>query len=304
MGEAKRRREGAKNGGSGVIAAAVPPGNWPLTNTQILEQVQHTLSRQRISFESPGFHDSPAFLAAERADSTFIYNLARFVEARRYSVEELNTAAAKIEIAAEAVRAAVQADGRPGLCVTASGILSRMLDALGIWNYCAKSTLTIRFPPDVSRSPRFFYAIDEGNFESPHSIVVAPPYTVIDLTVKHQAYDKAAMSTYLPQIVMSRSFNAYSWHPEDIVAPNVRPLRMKNRNELERFLSINSPQMHRTMNALPAREVQIDGGGVLQYVLTGVGGYAEQLHELVHENSRINGRRAQDIFAEDVLPRV
>jgi hypothetical protein len=305
MGEAKRRRLIAANtvNTGGEVAAEAPFGSWPLANNEALEQVQRTLSRHGIDFSRPGFHDSPAFISAERTDGTFIDNVARLVEAKQYSIDELHTAAAKIEIAAECVRAAVEADGRPGLCVTASSVLSRMLDALGIWNYCAKSTLTITFPIGVSKSKRYFYSIDVGEFTAPHSIVVAPPFTVIDVTVKHQSYDVRRMVEALPNLIASRSFTPYTWSPQDIVAPSLRQSGLRSRAEVETYLRIRNPQMLKLMGQLPGRQVSFDDNGLLQYVLVGVGGYTERLEEL-RNNSRINGRLPLEIFNEDVMPRL
>ncbi|SPA03030.1 hypothetical protein CBM2626_B60027 [Cupriavidus taiwanensis] len=56
----------------------------------------------------------------------------------------------------------VARDGQHGLCVVASGVLSRILDELGVWNYTAKSNLAIHFPLSVSVTPRYFYSIDQG----------------------------------------------------------------------------------------------------------------------------------------------
>lgn len=76
--------------------------------------------------------------------------VARLVEAKTYSSDYLLAAEKKVLVAADAVYRRVARDGRPGLCVVASGILSRILDELGVWNYTAKSNLAIYFPQTVS----------------------------------------------------------------------------------------------------------------------------------------------------------
>jgi len=305
MGEAERRRLAAINNTSDkdVCTTGAAASTWPLSNVRAFQEVQHTLNRHNVDYSRPGFHDSAAFLSAEKAEGSFIDNVARLVEARTYSTEELASAAVKVRIASEAVNSAVEADGRHGLCVIASGVLSRMLDALGVWNYCAKSTMTISFPESVSRSRRYFYAIDEGEFTAPHAIVVAPPYTVIDVTAKHQPYDVLGMAESLPRIVMSKTFNPYTWSVEDIVAPSFRELNMQHRAGLEAYLRARNPQMLKTMNVLHGRQVLYDRTGILCYVIVGVGGYAEPLEDL-HVGVNINERRPIDIFNVDVLPRV
>ncbi len=300
MGEAKRRKIAAAKGNPANVATL--SDGWPLTNEQAFNEVSAFLQSRGIDGSRPGFHDSAAFLLAERSNPAVIDTVARIVEARPYSEAALKDAEVAIRVAAEAVRAAVEADGRPGRCVIASSVLSRFLDELGIWNYCAKATLTVTFPPDVSRSSRHFYAFDQGQFEAPHAVVVAPPFTIIDLTARHQAYDTRGMAEALPSAVMSKAFDPYQWTVSDIVAPAYPELRAGGRTGLERFMKARKPQMLRMMNALPGRQVTYEGG-VLRYVITGVGGYAERLADLT-AGANINDRSPLSIYSEDVLPRL
>ncbi len=104
------------------------------------------------------------------------------VEARKSTAAELGEAEHKIKFAAQAIADQVARDPRRGLCVVASGALSRVLGELGVWNYNAKSNLVIHFPQKVSPEPRYFYNVDRGQFVAPpRAIVVAPPFTVIDV---------------------------------------------------------------------------------------------------------------------------
>jgi len=300
MGEAKRRRMATAQ--ESAVSVTTPSEGWSLTNEIAFNEVWESLQRRGINGSRPGFHDSPAFLLAERSDPTVIDSVARIVEARPYSQAELDAAEVAIRVAADAVRVAVEADGRLGLCVIASGVLSRILDELGIWNYVAKATLTVSFPQHVSRSSRYFYAIDQGRFEAPHAVVVAPPFTVIDLTARHQAYDTRGMAEALPSAMMSKAFEPYQWTVSDIVAPDYFELRAHRRTELEGYLRTHKPQMLRMMNALPGRQVAYDGS-VLRYVITGVGGYAERLADLT-ANVNLNGRSPLSIYRDHVLSRL
>lgn len=170
----------------------------------------------------PWLHDTPEFLESERGDRNALNRVARLVEARRYTIKELGEAERKIQVATDAVADRVARDGRHGLCVVASGILSRMLDELSVWNYTAKSNLSVRFPPSVSSEPRYFYSIDHGRFVAPHAIVVAPPFTVIDVTVKHQFYDEDAMVQWLPPIAMSKELRPYQVTHNELVSVGAR----------------------------------------------------------------------------------
>lgn len=300
VGEAKRKRLLAQQR---TINPASQASSWPLANPVNFDTVVSALTRQGIDCATVGFHDSPAFVAAERVDPSVLELLARFVESRSYSDAELETAERVIRAAAETVQAAVEADGRPGLCVVASGVLSRILDALGVWNYCAKATLTVEFPPEVSSSTRHFYSIDQGSFEAPHAVVIAPPFTLVDITARYQAYDTLGMAEALPRLVMDKTFTPYRWAVEDIVAPEMAPLRRGGRAGLEAFLRNRNQPMLRAMRDLPGRQVALSNGGSLRYVVCGVGGYIEQLADL-HGNANLNGQSPISLLRDVILPRL
>lgn len=67
---------------------------------------------RNIPFDAPGFYDHPNFLTQEQKDPRFLELYARYVEARQYGDSYLADAAAKIDIAANALASAVKADGR------------------------------------------------------------------------------------------------------------------------------------------------------------------------------------------------
>ncbi|MCH7890275.1 MAG: hypothetical protein IH921_02110, partial [Gemmatimonadetes bacterium] len=80
---------------------------------------------------------------AEQENPRLLDRYALYIETNSYDQAYLVEARHKIDVAAEAMRRAVEADGRLGRCVDASGMLGRMLDRLGVWNWVAKSTLTL-----------------------------------------------------------------------------------------------------------------------------------------------------------------
>lgn len=145
MGEAKRRKHLTANGGSNPVAGVA--GVWGLSNPRTALELEEWFRKRGIDPSQPGIHDLPEFLSVEAQVPTALNMVARLVESRIYSAEELQQAERKILVAAEAIAQHVDQDGRLGQCVVASSVLSRCLDELGVWNYTAKSSLTIRFPP-------------------------------------------------------------------------------------------------------------------------------------------------------------
>lgn len=301
MGEARRRKLLAT-----AQQANARPGSvnrWSLANAATQQELEAWFIQRGMNPSQPGLHDTPEFLDAEQRDRNVLNRVARLVEARRYTVEELDEAERKIRVAADAVADRVARDGRHGLCVVASGILSRMLDELGVWNYTAKSNLSVRFPPSVSSEPRYFYSIDHGQFVAPHAVVVAPPFTVIDVTVKHQFYDEDAMVQWLPPIAMSKELHPYRVANNELVSPSARAELRMHGVTVERYLAQNKSDMLELMRQLPSREVVLDGGR-LGYGLVAVGGYQERLHELHDTNCSIDGLTPVEIYEQDVLPRL
>ena len=229
--------------------------------------------------------------------------VARLVEARSYTAEELSEAERKIDVAAHAIADRVARDGRPGLCVVASGVLSRMLDELGVWNYTAKSNVAIHFPRAVSPEPRYFYSLDHGQFVAPHAIVVAPPFTVVDVTAKHQRYDEEAMARWVPARVMTKDWRPYKVTSNELISPSARMELRAHGVTVDRYLAEEQSHMLEFMKLLPPREVAIDGGR-LGYALVGASGYQERLRDLHGSNCSIDGLTPLEIFEKDVLPKL
>lgn len=303
MGEARRRKlaQGNTEASTGQALNESPAG-WPLTNPKEQARLEGQFQKLGIDFSKPGFHDSAAFLAVERVRPEFLDDYARYVEVRAYSEAELQTALRKIEVAAGVVSAAVKADGRHGLCVTASGILSRMLDELGVWNFCVKGTMTVTFPPAVAGGKQFFHALDAGNFEAAHAFVVAPPYLVADATASAQSYPSASMRATLPPLILQRNFISYSWKDEDIASPLVRRSQIAG-TSVRAYVKSHHPAMLKRMEAFPAR-VAVYPGGNCAYVVTGIGGYAEKLAQLTNDQTMLAGKTPLELFETQVLPQL
>lgn len=302
MGEAQRRKLLAANRHSIAI-----PGSfdrlWPLSNISAQRELEKWFIQRGMQPSTPGLHDTPAFLLAEQRDSRALNQVARLVEARSYTSEELGAAEHKIRVAAHAIADRVSRDKRKGLCVVASSVLSRMLDELHVWNYTAKSNLTIRFPSSVASEPRYFYSVDHGQFVAPHAIVVAPPFTVVDVTVKQQSYETDSMGEWLPPMVMTKEMRPCEVRTDELVSPSARAELRMHGVSVESYLTQERSDMLEVMKHLPSREVHLDSGR-LTYGLVGVGGYQERLHDLHGANCSIGGLTPVEIFEREVLPKL
>jgi hypothetical protein len=272
---------------------------WFLSDLSAQKRLERAFQNRSIDFSHPGFCDDEPFLRAERLDARFLETYARYVEVRTYDDSYLAIARKKVEIVAEAVRNAVASDGRSGACVHASGMVARMLDRLDIWNYVAKSTLTISFGATGHES-QYFWVLDDGNFVASHAIVVAPPFGVVDVTIKQQPYppDKRAL---LPEIVLANRLEWSTWAPDDLANPQLLGAVSAAGMRFGDYLKSAHPQMLEVMSALPARLLRA-GDVALKYVPVAIGGFVEQLEELTGYEPC--GRTAIEIFQNDVLPKL
>ncbi|MDD2179218.1 hypothetical protein OIN59_17410 [Acidovorax sp. D2M1] len=271
---------------------------WRLSNPQAAKRLRQVFARLDIPDEGPGFCDHPAFLSAEASHPELMELYAQYVEAREYSADYLTDAARKIGIAAAAVEAAVAKDGRLGACVDASGMLGRMLDRLGVWNYVAKATLTVEFPASSGLNPRYFWALDTREFVAPHAVVVAPPFGVIDVTAKHQPYP-GGVAALLPAIVLADQWDSCGWYPEDLISPSVQVQIRRAGETFHGFLAAECPDMLQLISRLPPRQIHHDGTS-LRYVMVAVGGTVEQLEGIT--GYKPCNRSALQIFEQDVMP--
>lgn len=307
MGEARRRRLLAQQSPSQAQATASPaPSAWPLGNAGRQQELERWFDERGIDFSRPGLHDTPAFLRAEQRFPRALEFMARYVEARAYTPPELADARHKIQIAAEAVATRLARDGRPGQCVSAASGLSRMLDELGVWNFVAKANVSVRFPPELGAGSRFFYSVDLNMPEAPHAIVVAPPFTIVDPSIKYQAYETSAMAASVPGLVISDEMQAYHPRFTELISPEICEYRGLGEDEqsLERFVRRHHAAMLEVMEQLPPRQVPFGAGGSLGYTIVAVAGYAERLRDCVSPHCQLDGLTPPEIFRRDVLPRL
>jgi hypothetical protein len=122
MGDAKRKRESQQNRA---------------------KELEEQFDRLGINFSRPGFFDTPQFLARERADRRFLESYAEWVLSRPRSADEHAKVREVVPRLADIVNARLRRHNWIGGCVAVTGMVSRMLDRMGIWNVTFKGSATI-----------------------------------------------------------------------------------------------------------------------------------------------------------------
>jgi len=259
---------------------------WSLSNSAKAQRLERAFSNRDIDFRTQGFCDHPNFLRAEASDPRFLESYAEYVEVRPYTTDYLEDARCKITVAAEAVRLAVAKDGRLGACVDVASMLGRMLDRLGVWNYNAKTCLTIHYPDHMDVPDTYFYGVDTNQFTAPHAIIVAPPFCVVDVSAKYQPFRHPRQSTCIPERVLQEQFISARWNYSDIASPEVQALVQFRGGHIERYLRSEYGSMYEVAAKLPARMIEpaSSDSAALKYVIVAVGGVIEPLEGVLATN--------------------
>lgn len=183
-----------------------------------LTEIKALLIKKKIPFNTPGFYDHENFINEEKKDPKFLELYAAYINKRNYSDQYLAQAEQTIKEICTLFYNSIRNNRKLGACVDVSTVISRVLDKLGVWNCVIKGSLTISFPNGANLPQTHFWAIDTGDFTAPHAWVYAPPFNVIDLTIKYQHYQKNE-ADYLPNYFIGKSNERYHPQISDIYNP-------------------------------------------------------------------------------------
>lgn len=263
--------------------------------TASYSELERDFRLRDIPTDSPGFCDYPNFLVAESKEPSLLNNYAAFVAKRPYDNLYLIHARRVITKASGLLYEELLKHGRLGACVDISGILSRILDREGIWNFPIKGSLTVDFHADSGLSKSYFWSVDHGEFVAGHAWIFAPPYTVVDVSVKQQPYAVEKLP-YLPDNVLSEDKQSVAVYAEDIVSPSASAEMLLHRIPLERQLSFSVPQLTDMQNVIPAISVTGPKGSKLKYSPVAIGMPDAPLEDM--RNMDFNGKTPWELYKE------
>ncbi len=174
-----------------------------------LSEIEESLRSRGIDYSTPEFYNDPAFKRAEADDPIFLENYAELIESQTYSEAYIERVRAIVPKVVEFLSAELARDGRLGACIDASLVLTKILERLGIWNYVSGGSLTIDFDQDTGVGTRYWAHFVEPGAEAKvgHAWVTAPPFKVIDLTIRQQQFTQD-QAPFLPRFVLSEQFTS------------------------------------------------------------------------------------------------
>jgi len=252
-----------------------------------------------IDFSKIGFYDDPMFMACEQRDNKYLEKYAEYILGKEYTPEYIERAKNEIPFIARLLNEELIKDGRLGACIDISIGLSRILEQEGFWNYIPKGSLTIEFPSHSKISKKYFWTVDIGNFKAGHVWVVAPPFSVIDLSIKQQAYPDNA-GEYLPNFICSKSDKIAIINDSDIISPEAF-LAMKREGIRSRWMYYIKPNWGEFQRIF--RPIQVEENNLsLKYITTGISAPDMPIEKV--ETLKLSGKITIEVYNDIIIPKL
>ncbi len=264
----------------------------------MIQSLEAEFKKAGIGFTNPGFYDDPAFIKRENIDPDFLQEYAAYVMQRNYGSSYLAKVEQEIPLVARIINSELIKEGRFGACVDYSMLLSRVLEKRGIWNYIVKGSLTIQFPEQFGIKDKFFWSFDPSKeFAAAHAWVVAPPFDILDVTVKQQQYPKHE-TTLLPDLICARGLKACEISDEDLMSYDLREDIYRRSGLRKGLIEIVRPDLPRLWKRFLPLKFISENGIKLKYIPVGI---AAPDTSFERSTLRYHGVLGIDLFNDIIL---
>jgi hypothetical protein len=268
-------------------------------------QLEKRLHEAGIPTDKAGFFDHPAFVVIEKRDSNFLDEYARFVHWRQFDTANLLRAEQIIKIVADELYQGLVLEGRLGGCIDTSMTMGRILDLYGVWNCVVRGSLRITFPAGSGHAPFCFWPMDENDGsgrEYGHKWLVAPPFSVIDVTLKLQDYERPFRDR-LPEQVLAKDPPTTKGDAEDIFSPSaIRSVGLQGLSPAQALAQYVPKYVQSFAADFPAYLVQGPDGLQLKYVPVRIGGSDSPLKRI--RSFMVQGRTAYEFYEQEIKPKL
>ena len=278
MGEAKRRSAGASD------------------HARINDQ----LRQLGIDTTRFGFYDQPAFLAAERRDGAFLEQYALWVQTRPRTAGYDARVRDVVPRLAEFLADLFEREDMQRSCVHVSSMMPRILDRLGVWSFGLKGSMIAEVAlQDLWRGQSMCDIPDFRGAELGHAWVVAPPFVIVDGTIRLQSPAGDPINAFMPPIVAVEDAPLIKPTVVDVVSAELRSLHQQREGRLDSQLHHRLvPQLRAFGSAFPSRVVRF-GDLALRYVPAGVRISEVGLEEINGAGEKLRG---DEVWNDHVAP--
>jgi len=257
-------------------------------------------NQKKIPIKNVWFYDHPNFIRREQICNDYLNTYARFVQTKKYEKSYLEIAEKKIRLISQILFGELSKDGRLGACVDLAIVFSRILDKHGIWNYCAKGSLTIEYPDQPHlHSSHFPHCHNDIENKVGHTWLVAPPFQVVDCTAKLQPYSYDEVN-FLPEIVYEKNKNYCQADISDLYDSNVISQFMANGQGLNMNIFYGMfPYLRKFCSVFKANCISLSDVK-MKYVPCGITFSDKPLEKI--KGLELSGKLGYEIYEDIILP--
>ncbi len=256
-----------------------------------LQELIGLYKENSIDISCPGFYNDPNFVKLEQQNPEFLNQYASFVQQKDYSFEYLEKAEKTIEVIGNILFKELMKSNQLGRCIDVSMILAKILEKEQLWNFAMVGALAVEFPTPMHIPNSYFYMHDI-NKTAGHVWLYAPPFKLIDLTLKFQQYlpNQKRGIARLPGIALEKGLEFYTPQIKEICSPEFRSIYKINNipKGIEMFQNTFHPFKINYKNA------------VVKYIPCGITASDGSLEE--NTSIQLNGRVGIEIYDQLIKP--
>jgi hypothetical protein len=254
-----------------------------------------------------GFYDQPAFMAQEARDPAFLEQYARWVQSRPRTHAYDERTRRIVPRLAKLLADLFEREGMQRSCVHASSMMPRILDRLGVWSFGIKGSFVSMVPSlDLWRGQAIQDIPDFPGAELGHAWIVAPPFFIVDPTIRLQNPPGDAMNQFTPPILAIEDAPLIRPTVDDVVSAQLRAQFALSEGRADSQLHHRlEPTLKRFGRDFPSRETRL-GELVVRYVPAGVRVSDLPLEQINGADDRLTGAQVwldhvAPAFAQDIV---
>ncbi|MFC4671724.1 hypothetical protein ACFO5X_24450 [Seohaeicola nanhaiensis] len=207
-----------------------------------------------------GFVDHPTFLAAEKHKPALLEDYAKWVMLRPRDVDYEAHVRQTVPRLAQLIADVLEEDRLEGSCQMACSLLTKSLARLGVWSVGIVGSST--FEVKSQGIWRGLHTVDYRDFEGAalgHSWVCAPPFFVVDASIKRQRWSGDEIYPYIPSIILDDVGQMTKPTPIDVISARMRTDVIMQRGSLPvNIIHEMEPNLRAFGKTFPATETVID----------------------------------------------
>lgn len=262
--------------------------------------IDNRLRQLGIDTSRFGFYDQQAFLAAERRDNAFLEQYALWVQTRPRTADYDGRVRKIVPRLADFLADLFERENMHRSCVHVSSMMQRILDRLGVWSFGLKGSMIAEVSrEDLWRGQSMCDIPDFPGAELGHAWVVAPPFVIVDGTIRLQHPVGDRMNAFTPSIVAVEDGPVIKPTVDDVVSAELRSLHKRHEGRLDSQLHHRLvPQLKAFGSSFPSREVRF-GELALRYVPGGVRISDVRLEDINGAGEKLRG---DEVWNDHVAP--